>query len=234
VTISKQGTPTPEISPERTPPMSRLHLALAAIGGAIYLAVSYAASSSTHPPLFAVLVVLAPLVIGTLAACWHTRLRYVAIILCLLGLILITLRADWLTRYAASFFFLQHIGAMGSLGIFFGGTLGSKEDALCSRIARFAIPTPLDAQYINYTWKVTLTWTIYFALFAIISVGLFFFAPLTTWSIFATFVTPASVFILFACEFLVRGYALPGRPSFTIAQTIDSYRKYTRQQRYAK
>ena len=214
--------------------MGRLRLALAAIGGAIYLAVSYAASSSTHPPLFAVLVVLAPLLIGMLVACWHTRLRLLAIAICLFGLTVLILRADWLTRYAASFFFLQHIGAMGSLGIFFGSTLGSKEDALCSRIARFAIPTPLDAQYIAYTWKVTLAWTIYFALFALISAVLFFFAPLSVWSIFATFVTPVVVFLIFACEFLVRGYVLPNRPSFTLAQTIDSYRKYTRHQRYAK
>lgn len=214
--------------------MRRLRLALAGIGGAIYLAVSYAASSSTHPPLLAVLVVLAPLVVGTLAACWRTRFRFLAVAGCLIGLMIVVLHADWLTRYAASFFFLQHVGAMGSLGILFGSTLGTKEGALCSRIARFAIPAPLDAQYIDYTWKVTLTWTIYFAAFALISTGLFFFAPLSLWSVFATFVTPASVFLLFACELLVRGYALPGRPHFTIAQTIDSYRKYTRHQRYAK
>jgi len=214
--------------------MRRLRLALAGIGGAIYLAVSYVASSSTHPPLLAVLLVLAPLVVGAIAASWHTRLRLFAIAACVMGVLTLLLNADWLTRYAAAFFFLQHVGAMGSLGIFFGSTLGTKEGALCSRIARFAIPAPLDAQYIDYTWKVTLPWTIYFAVCALISTGLFFLAPLTLWSAFATFVTPVSVFVLFACEFLVRGYALPGRPHFTIAQTIDSYRKYTRHQRYAE
>lgn len=218
-----------------TSAMSRWRLVLAGIAGAIYLAVSYLASSSEHPPLFAVLVVLAPVVVGTLAACWQTRLRYLAIFGCVIGLITLTLHLDWLTRYAASFFFLQHIGAMGSLGIFFGSTLfGSKDNALCSRIARFAIPTPLDTQYIAYTWKVTLAWTLYFAASALISVALFFFTPLTVWSVFATFVTPVSVFALFACEFLVRSRALPGRPSFSIAQTIESYRKYTRHQRYAE
>lgn len=208
-------------------------LALAGFAGAAYLAVSYVASSSTHPPLAAVLVVLAPLVFGALAACWRTRFRYLAIVGCAAGLTITALHADWLTRYAASVFFLQHIGAMGSLGILFGSTLGTKEGALCSRIARFAIPTPLDAQYIDYTWKVTLAWTLYFAGSVLISVALFFFAALTVWSAFATFVTPVSVFALFACEFFIRGRALPGRPHFSIAQTIESYRKYTRHQRYA-
>ncbi len=215
-------------------PMSRLRLALAGVGGAIYLAVSYVASSSTHPPLLAVLVVLAPLLIGMLAACWRTRFRFLAIVSCAIGLLAVTLHEDWLTRYAASFFFLQHVGAMGSLGILFGSTLGSKDGALCSRIARFAIPTPLDAQYIDYTWKVTLTWTIYFVAFALISIVLFFFSPLAFWSAFATFITPASVLALFVCEFLIRGRALPGRPHFSIAQTIDSYRRYTRHQRHAE
>lgn len=217
-----------------TTPASRWRLALAGIAGAAYLAVSYVASSSTHPPLFAVLVVLAPVVVGAIASCWRTRFRYPAIAACALCLFALALRVDWLTRYAASFFFLQHVGAMGSLGLLFGSTLGSRDGAFCSRIARFSIPAPLDAQYLDYTWKVTLVWTLYFAASVLISAGLFFLTPLTVWSAFATFVTPVSVFALFACEFLVRGRALPGRPHFSIAQTIESYRKYTRHQRYAE
>lgn len=215
-------------------PMNRWRMALGGIAGAIYLAVSYVASSSAQPPLYAVLVVLAPVVVGALAASWRTRFRALALAGCALVLITLALHVEWLTRYAASFFFLQHIGAMGSLGILFGSTLGTRDGAFCSRIAKFSIPAPLDAQYLDYTWKVTLTWTLYFAASVLISAALFFFAPLTIWSVFATFVTPVSVFALFACEFLVRGRALPGRPHFSIAQTIESYRKYTQHQRYAE
>ncbi len=196
------------------------------IGGAIYLALGYLASSSTHPPLLAVLVTAIPVVAGFIAASWRTPLRIPAIVLCLVVLIVLAQRVDFLLSHAAWLYFFQHIGAMTALGIMFGSTLRSHEAALCSRIARFAIAAPLDAHYFRYTWRVTLVWTIYFVVSAIISIGLFFFSSLEAWSLFAAILTPISLPIMFGGEYLIRLRALPNRPHFSIAQTIESYQKY--------
>jgi hypothetical protein len=39
--------------------------------------------------------------------------------------------------------------------------------------------------------------------------------------------TPLSLGLMFGGEYLVRQLALPDSPSFSIAHTIQSYRKYT-------
>lgn len=203
-----------------------LRLLVFGVGGAIYLALGYLASSSTHPPLLAVLVTAIPVVVGFIAASWRTVLRVPAIIVCVLGLIVLALRVDFLLSHAAWLYFLQHIGAMAALGLMFGSTLRTHESALCSRIAQFAVGAALDARYVQYTWRVTLAWTIYFVASALISVVLFFASSLEIWSLFATILTPISVPVMFGCEYLIRLRALPNRPHFSIAQTIQSYQKY--------
>lgn len=208
-------------------PLNRkLRLALLGAGGAIYLVLGYLASSSNHPPLLVVLITALPVVIGLLAACWQTPLRFPALLLGLFAAVVVTQRLDFLLSHAAWFYFLQHVGAMVALAIMFGSTLRTHEGALCSRVAKFAIAAPLDARYFEYTWKVTLAWTIYFVASAIISSGLFFASSLAVWSLFATILTPISLPLMFGGEYLIRQRALPGRAHFSIAQTIESYQKY--------
>lgn len=204
----------------------RLRLAVLGVGAAIYLVLGYLASSSTHPPLFAVLVTAIPVVAGFIAASWGTAFRLPAMVLCVAVLIVLAMRVDFLLSHAAWLYFIQHVGAMAALGIMFGSTLSTHESALCSRIAKFAIAEPLDAHYFQYTWSVTLAWTIYFVASAIISIGLFFGASLEVWSLFAAILTPISVPVMFGAEYLIRLRALPNRPHFSIAQTIESYQKY--------
>lgn len=208
------------------PLRNKLRLAVFGIAGAIYLGLGYLASSSTHPPLLAVLVTAIPVVVGFIAACWPTPLRLPAIALCLGALAVLSQRVDLLLSHAAWLYFFQHVGAMVALGIMFGGTLRTHEGALCSRIARFTMAAPLDAQYVQYTWRVTLAWTIYFVVSATMSIGLFFGYSLEAWSLFAAVITPISLPIMFGGEYLIRLRALPDRPHFSIAETIGSYKKY--------
>lgn len=208
------------------PLRNKLRLAVFGVAGAIYLGLGYLASSSTHPPLLAVLVTAIPVVAGFIAACWHTPLRLPAIALCLGALAVLSLRVDFLLSHAAWLYFFQHVGAMVALGIMFGSTLRTHESALCSRIAQFTLAAPLDAQYLQYTWRVTLAWTIYFVVSAALSIGLFFAYSLEAWSLFAAVITPISLPIMFGGEYLIRLRALPDRPHFSIAETIGSYQKY--------
>lgn len=205
----------------------RLRLALLAAGGAIYIWLGYLASASDHPPLLAVLVGIVPFAIGIIGFAWRSALRLPAVALLCLGCALIVLNLDTLLRHASWLYFVQHIGAMAGLALMFGSTLGSHAGALCSRIASIAIAETLDADYLRYTWKVTAAWTGYFILCGLISAGLFWLAPLTVWAFFAAVLTPLSVGAMFVGEFLIRLRALPGRPHFSIAQTVRYYREYS-------
>lgn len=204
-----------------------LRLALLAVVGLVYVVLDYLASSSPHPPAYAVVLGAAPLTMALLGASWNSSFRLPAMLLCLGGLLAIALNLQQLLAHAAWFYLLQHAGIMTALGIMFGRTLGSHESALCSRIAKIAIAAPLDAAYFRYTWKVTLAWTLYFAVSTLLSLSLFALAPLAYWALFAAVLTPLSLGLMFGGEYLVRQFALPDSPPFSIAQTIQSYRKYT-------
>ncbi|MFZ3128627.1 MAG: hypothetical protein WA136_11505 [Rhodoferax sp.] len=206
-----------------------LRLALIGAAGAVYLGLGYLAAASDHPPVIALVVGLAPLGAAALAMAWKARARAVALTLCAACAVAIMLYADQLLSHVAWLFFVQHAGAMTLLGIMFGSTLGNGHaQALCSRIARFLLPTPLDAAYLHYTWKVTLAWTVFFLGSASLSALLFFLGPMEAWSAFANLLTPVLLGAMFGGEYLIRLRALPNREHFSIAQTIQAYREYAR------
>ncbi|MDA8093107.1 MAG: hypothetical protein M0T84_04215 [Betaproteobacteria bacterium] len=200
------------------------------VAGAAYLGMGYVATTRPHPPVGAVLISLVPLGAAALASAWKSRVRLVLIPLYCVGALLLGLYFDTLRDHIAWLYFIQHAGAMTLLALTFGITLsGNPDQALCSRIADFIIPAPLDADYFRYTWKVTLAWTTYFAISAFTSIVLFFLAPITAWSVFANIVTPVSLAAMFAGEYLVRRRVIPGGPRLSIAATIKAYRAFSQQ-----
>lgn len=201
---------------------------LIATGGAVYLAIGFIASTESHPPLFAVLLGLFPLATAALASAWKSKARAILLPAFIAAALAIALHPDELRDHAAWLYFLQHAGAMTLLGITFGATLASgHRNALCSRIAGCMIPEELDANYLFYTWKVTLAWTCYFAASATISALLFFLGPIEYWSIFANFATPVSLGAMFAGEYLIRLRALPDSPKMSLSATIQAYREFS-------
>jgi len=201
---------------------------LLAIAGAAYLGVSYIATTMPHPPLLTLLIGLIPLGAAALATAVKSRARAVLIPLWILCVLLIGINLEQLRGHVAWVYFLQHAGAMTLLGMTFGGTLGrNPAEALCSRIANFIVPGPLDTDYYRYTWKVTLAWTIYFAASAILSVLLFFYAPIRAWAVFANILTPITLGLMFAGEYFVRRRVMPDAPRLCIAATIKAYRDFS-------
>lgn len=201
---------------------------LLSIVGAAYLGVSYIATTVPHPPIVTILIGFVPLGAAALATAWKSRLRVPLVALYLACALLIGLYFDKLRDHVAWLYFFQHAGAMTLLGLTFGSTLGrSPAEALCSRIADFIIPGPLEADYFRYTWKVTLAWTLYFAASAVLSVLLFFCAPITVWSVFADLLTPVTLGLMFAGEYLVRQRVMPDGPRISIAATIKAYREFS-------
>jgi uncharacterized membrane protein len=209
--------------------VSLLRVAALVLGGTAYLGVAFAASAMEHPPLTLVIVGMLPLAALALAAGWASRARYVALAACAVALVLFVLNLQRLQDHVAFFYLLQHVGAMGTLGLTFGSTLwAGPERALCSRIAAFVLPGALDAPYLLYTWKVTLAWTIFFALTAAVSVILFCWGPVLWWSFFANVLSPLLVGAMFVVEYGIRLVALPTRPHLDFSATIQAYRAYRR------
>lgn len=204
---------------------------LLALAGAAYLGIGYFATTMPDPPLITVLIGLAPLAAAALVAAWKARARLLFVPLYAFCALAIGFNLDQLRDHAAWVYFIQHAGTMALLAITFGSTLGGgRSGALCSRIASFIFPKSLDADYLCYTWKVTLAWTAYFAASAVLSVFLFFFAPIKAWWAFANLLTPISLVIMFTGEYLIRLRALPDGPRLSVAATIRAYREYAQRQ----
>ncbi len=204
---------------------------LLVLAGAAYLGIGYVVTTMPHPPLISVLIGLAPLGAATLVAIWKMQARMVVVPLYAACALAIAMNLNQLRDHVAWLYFIQHAGAMTLLGLTFGSTLGNNHaGALCSRIASFIIAEPLNAVYLRYTWKVTLAWSIYFAASAVLSVLLFFLAPIQMWSVFANLLTPVSLIIMFVGEYLIRQQALPDGPRLGVTNTIEAYQKYTQRQ----
>lgn len=214
------------------PPWAK-RLAAAALA-ALYLVLSFLAGASNQPPLLAVVVSLAPMAFMALVFAWHQSGWKRSALLTLWGVLVlgVATQGHALTQHVAAVFFLQHVGAMGFLGLMFGHTLGQGHDrALCSRIATFVTPEPLDARYLRYTWQVTWVWTLFFVLMFVLSTGLFLSGRLWWWSLLANVLTPAGVGGLFVVEYLVRLRVLPDRPHMDVRQTIQAYQRFRQAQR---
>ena len=206
-----------------------LAIAAIAVVGAAYLTFSHLLTIDEHPNLLMLAVGVVPFTVMAVLAAWHSKMRGPALLALAVLAFLVGLYLDELRDHVNWLYFMQHLGAMSLLAIAFGATLGrNDEDALCSRVTRMLLPAPADPVYMRYTWKVTLVWTAYFILSAVLSIGLFFFAPLAIWSFFANLLTPVTVGLMFVVEYLVRVRALPDREHYSIAQIVQAYRSYER------
>lgn len=206
-----------------------LRLSLLTAAGSTYAYFGYLTTTSAHPPLLSLIIGIVPLAVLAIVTAWQSALRWPALALCAVVCVAVFIKLDFLRSHLAWLYFIQHAGAMTILGIMFGSTLGSEpKDALCSRIACFVLRAKADANYLRYTWYVTLAWTVFFAACAVLSVVLFAFGPIKTWSLYANVLTPILLGAMFVGEYLIRLRALPDQKHFSIAATIRAYREYSR------
>ena len=91
-----------------------------------------------------------------------------------------------LSQRIATLYFLEHMGVYTLLAVFFARTLFGPEESLVTQMARRVHGGVLSENQQRYTRQVTLAWTVFFAAMVLVSVGLFFWAPLPVWSAFAT------------------------------------------------
>lgn len=168
-------------------------------------------------------VAIAPVVLIALVLAWRSPRRF--IMLGALALFCAALWAGWpaLERHFGLVYWLQHVGMQLILFMTFGRTLIAGRQPLCTRFAEM-VHAPLTPQHEIYARQVTVAWTLFFAAMALVSTLLFFLAPLTTWSVFANFLTLPLVVLMFIAEYWVRRWVLPDMRHRHILDAVRAFR----------
>lgn len=119
-------------------------------------------------------------------------------------------------------YLLQHVGANVGLALLFGLSLRSARGSLVTRMA-VAIQGELPDEVARYTRQVTWAWTVFFVLMAVVSIGLFWLADMSTWSVFINFLTLPLVALMFVVEYSVRRVVLPNMEHKGILAGVRAY-----------
>lgn len=114
----------------------------------------------------------------------------------------------WWWGKAVDFMYLPPVLVNLALMVLFGKTLLSGATPLVSRVASLWRGA-LDPVVALYTRRVTIAWTIFFALMALESIGLALFAPVHIWSLFTNFLNYVFVLLFFVIEYQLRFVCLP-------------------------
>ena len=163
-----------------------------------------------------------PLWLIACAMAWRSRSRLLALSCCAIAALLIWLfRADF-ERHYPWIYLAQQLGAYGLLGLAFARTLFADRIPLCTQFALIVHGTlPREAR--DYSRRVTIAWTLFFAGMVLTTLVLFLMAPLPIWSAFANFGAAALVAVMFVAEHWIRRRALPTLPHTTLQATIRAF-----------
>lgn len=126
-------------------------------------------------------------------------------------------------------YYLQHLGIHVALGVLFGKSLLDPGDALVTRMARRIFAHELSERKVRYTRNVTLAWTLFFFINALVSTGLFIWAPAAVWSVHANVLTGPLIAVMFVVEHAWRLCVLPPHERPGLADIVRAYRRESAQ-----
>jgi uncharacterized membrane protein len=186
----------------------RLQLAAVIVFVVAYAGLSHYSNSVAKTHDLGVGLALGPvLAIGVLLV-WRWTHALVAL---LAGAALVVLlRHYWpvLEQNFSVVYLLQEGGFYSLMALSFGQSLLGDRVALCTQLAD-KVHGPLTSQEVFYTRRVTAAWALFFVLITVVTLGLFVFAPLRTWSLFANFCVVPLIGLMFVAEYVVRRRVLP-------------------------
>jgi uncharacterized membrane protein len=146
----------------------------------------------------------------------------VAAILAVLGCGLLYQYWPLITRHNDNIYFLQHVGTNAIFAWLFGHTLLGKRTPFITSLASMVHPD-LPPQVMHYTRQATLAWVMFFVLNGIVSIVLFFAAPLSYWSFFGNVLNWPLVGLMFLLEYAARKLFIKDFKPATLRQSIDAY-----------
>jgi uncharacterized membrane protein len=136
----------------------------------------------------------------------------------------VLLRHYWplLEKNFSVVYLLQEGGFYSLMAASFGQSLLGPRVALCTQLAD-KVHGPLTPQEVRYTRRVTAAWALFFIAITAATVGLFLFAPLRVWSLFANFCVLPLIGLMFVAEYAVRRRVLPQTPRRGILAAVRVY-----------
>jgi len=134
-----------------------------------------------------------------------------------------------LRQNIAFLYYVQHLGTNLAFAALFGRTLFGEGEALVTQFALMAHSGVISDAQARYSRQVTIAWTLFFLITALISTVLFSLDLMAAWSIFANLLTLPLVGLMFVAEHLCRYRILPPADRSTVADTIRGYRAAMRQ-----
>jgi uncharacterized membrane protein len=172
-------------------------------------------------------IALAPIVVFV-ALLFKTLCRptWVVAVVCVL-LAFLWLYWTHLTSQVAGLYYLQHLGTHLAMALFFGKTLRHNQVPLITQLAKRIEVDQLSVLKLTYTRWVTIAWTAFFCINALVSTVLFVAASSVVWSFHANLMTGPLVVLMFLGEFLFRLRVLPAHERPSIIETIRAYRQAT-------
>jgi uncharacterized membrane protein len=187
---------------------ARLQLAAVILFVVAYAALSHYSNSIAKTHDLGVGLAVGPVLIVGLLLLW--RWTHLGVALLAAAAVAALLRHYWAVL-EGSFtwvYLIQEAGFYSLLASSFGQSLLGDRVALCTQLAD-KIHGPLTPQELIYTRRVTAAWALFFILIVVVTVGLFLFAPLRIWSLFANFCVLPLIGLMFVAEYAVRKRALP-------------------------
>lgn len=171
---------------------------------------------------FGALVVLLPIMVTFIILALRSKHRALMI-----GLIILTSPLFWLawTQIKAHYdviYWLIHESLQFVLLTTFARTLTPDQQPLCAQFAQIVHGT-LSPELTDYTRKVTIAWSLFFACVMVISTFLFFSYPIKVWSIFANFFYLPLVALMFIVEYWVRKRTLPAKDLSSMMEAVHAF-----------
>lgn len=194
-------------------------IALVVLG---YPALMHLLLTSGQWPVSTLMLGLAPLALLPLGLLLAGHLAWG---LALLALLVVGSAYNWNTLLHGQdwIYLMQNLAMQGLLAWGFGHTLRPGHEPLISQIARRIHGADYNQVIATYTRRATWAWALFSLSMGLISILLFAFAPLATWSTFVNFVSLILLGLMFVLEYAARRYCLRDIPHVPFFKGISLY-----------
>jgi uncharacterized membrane protein len=189
----------------------------------VYAVFAHYASATPGIGPWVILLAGAPLIVVGFSFGWANRRSAVLWLLAIAALAGLAWVWPRLQNPVGWLYFLQHVCINIVLGLIFGRSLVRQRQPLCTVFARL-VHEEMTPELLRYTRQVTLAWTLFFLASAMLSILLFFFATIESWSVFANILALPLVVVMFVVENEVRKRVLPLRDQVGLRATVRALR----------
>jgi uncharacterized membrane protein len=182
---------------------------------------NYTLQSRQNPALGA-LVAMTPIMLTFIFLAFRSKRRALMIGLIILISLLFWFAWSQIKTHYDVVYWLIHESLQFVLLITFARTLASNQQPLCAQFAQIVHGT-LSSELTDYTRKVTIAWSLFFACVMVISTFLFFTYPIKVWSIFANFLYLPLITLMFITEYWIRRRTLPAKDLSNIMEAVHAF-----------